>query len=165
MQQDHHYLSQPNKENKMELKYAFKTEDENIVKSIGRDINISFKHAVVICDSLRGMKLVDAISLLEGVIVLEKSIPFKRFNKGVSHRKGLGKNNIAAYPKKAAREILNVLRNLETNADYKGLDTERLKIISIQANKGIARKRRKPKGRWQIWKSQFVSIQVIAKEI
>ncbi|RLI86697.1 MAG: 50S ribosomal protein L22 [Candidatus Altiarchaeales archaeon] len=149
----------------MELKYAFKPEDESkIAKAIGRDINISFKHAVVICDKIRGMGLGDAIKLLEAVVALEKSISFKRFNTGISHRKGLGKDNIAKYPQKAAGEILNVLRGVETNADYKGLDTERLKIINIQANKGIARRRRKPRGRWQIWRSQLVSIQVIAQE-
>lgn len=150
----------------MELEYAFKPEDESrIAKAMGRGANISFKHAVVICDKLRGMNLGDAVELLEAVVALEKTIPFRRFNTGVSHRKGLSKDKVAKYPKKAAGEIRNVLRNVEANAEYKGLDIERLKIINIQANKGIARKRRKPKGRWRMWKTQLVSIQVIAQEI
>ena len=150
---------------KMKLHYSLKPKDESrIVKGMGRDLNISFKHAVVICDKLRGMMLMDAIKLLEAVIALERTIPFKKFKKGIGHRRGMGKENTGKYPKKAASEILNVLRNLETNADYKGLDPEKLRIIHIQALKGIARLRRKPKGRWAIWRSQLVNVQAIAEE-
>ena len=105
------------------------------------------------------------MSLLEAVIALERPITFRRFNKGIGHRKGLGKDNIGKYPKKAADEILKILRNVETNADFKGLDSERLRIIHVQAQKGIARRRRRPKGRWRLWKTQLVSVQVIVKEI
>ncbi len=149
----------------MELHYSTKPKDEGkAVKGMGRDLNISPKHAVVICDKLRGMKLTDAINLLEAVIALEKTIVFRKFKKGIGHRRGLGKENIGKYPKKAAGEILNILRNLETNADYKGLDIERLKITHIQALKGIARRRRKPRGRWAVWRTQLVNVQAIVEE-
>ena len=140
-------------------------EDESkIARAIGRDMDISFKHAVLICDKLRGMMLRDAINLLDAVIKLDMSIPFRRFNKGVGHRKGLGRDAIGKYPAKAAQHILRILRNLENNADYKGLDVDRLRIKHIQAQKGIARRKRKPKGRWAIWRTQLVSVQVIAEE-
>jgi large subunit ribosomal protein L22 len=135
-----------------------------IVKAMGRDLNISFKHAIVICDKLRGMPITQAMNLLQGVVSLKQTIPFRRFNKGVGHKKGLGKDKIGKYPKKAANEILKVLKNLETNSEYKGLDPEKLKIIHIQAQKGISRRKRKPKGRYQIWETQFVNVQVIAEE-
>lgn len=146
----------------MELDYALKPKDESrVAKAIGKDLDVSFKKAVVVCDALRGMDLDDAITLLEGVVALEKPIPFKKYLKGVSQVSGVG---IAKYPKKVATEILKVLKNVQTNADYKGLDTEKLEIIHIQANKGPSRKRRKPKGRWKAWKTQYVSIQAIVKE-
>jgi large subunit ribosomal protein L22 len=149
----------------MELQYSLKPKDESkLVKGMGRDMNISLKHAVVVCDKLRGMKLTDAISLLEAVVALEKTIVFRRFNKGIGHRGGLGKENIGKYPMKAAGEILNVLRNLEANADYKGLDAKNLRITHLQALKGIARRRRKPKGRWAVWRSQLVNVQAVAEE-
>jgi len=147
----------------MELKYSQKIEDESkIAKGMGTGLNMSFKHSVAICDKLRQMMLTDAITLLESVVALEKTIPFKRFRKGIGHRKG--EDKIAKYPKKASSEILKVLMGVEANADYKGLDTERLRLVHIQAQKGIARKRVRPKGRWHTWKSQFVHIQAIAKE-
>lgn len=131
---------------------------------MGRDFDISFKHAVEICDKLRGMELSDAIKLLESVVALERTIPFRRFNKGIGHRRGLGRDNVGKYPKKAASFILRVLRNLEANADFRGLDLGRLRITHIQALKGISRKRRKPRGRWTIWRRELVSIQAIAEE-
>jgi large subunit ribosomal protein L22 len=134
------------------------------VKAIGRDFNVSFKHAVEICTSLRGMKLSEGIILLEGVAAMEKSIPFHRFNKGIGHKRGLGKNFLSRFPEKAAGEILGVLQNLQANAEYRGLDVESLRITHIQALRGISRKRRKPKGRWTTWKTEFVNVQAFAEE-
>jgi len=146
----------------MELKYAYVPENQGkVVKALGKDIDVSYKKAVVVCDKLRGMNLEDAIALLEAVAALEQPIPFKKYNKGTSQRPGAG---VAKYPVKVAAEILKVLKNAQTNAEYKGLDAEKLRIISIQANKGPARRRRKPKGRWKAWKTQYVSVQAIVKE-
>lgn len=148
------------------MKYSLKLDDEErIVKAMGRDMDISFKHAVLICDKLRGMRIKDAINILESVIKLERTIPFRRFNKGVGHRKGLKKDKISKYPVKASKNILKILRNLENNADYKGLDPDKLLIKHIQAQKGISRLRRKPRGRWALWKRQYVNIQIIAEEV
>jgi len=150
----------------MGLNYSVKLEDEsNIAKSMGADLNVSFKHAVVICDKLKGMKVTDAISLLESVITLEKSIPFRRLNCGVGHRSNSEEFKVGKYPKKAAAEFLKILRNLEGNAEFKGFDTENLKIIHVAAQKGLSRKKTAPKGRWKRWVTQLVNVQVIAKEV
>ncbi len=150
----------------MRLNYSMTpVNDAKAIKGMGRDFNISFKHAVVICDKVRGMKLSEAMNLLEAVIALEKTIPFKKFNKGIGHRRGLGKDNIAKYPKKAASVILSVLKNIEANADYKGLDNERLIISHIQALKGISRKRRKPKGRYATWRTDLINVQAVVEEL
>ena len=147
----------------MELDYSLKPQNEaKVAKAIGKDINISFKKTIAVCDCVREKNLTEAIALLERVIALEEAIPFRKYNKGVSHRTGVG---IAKYPKKAATEVLKVLKNAQGNAEYKGLDNDRLKIISIMVNKGQCRKRRKPKGRWKAWKTQFVCVQAVVREI
>ena len=146
----------------MELKYAYVPQNQSkVAKALGKDIDVSFKKAVVVCDKLRGMKLEEAITLLEAVVALEQPIPFKKYKDGTSHKPGMGP---AKYPKKAAGEILKILKNAQTNAEYKGLDTGKLQVINIQANKGPSRKRRKPKGRWKAWKTQYVSVMAIVKE-
>ena len=45
------------------------------------------------------------------------------------------------YPVKAAKMILQVLENAENNAEFKGLDVERMKIIHACAQKGMIVKR------------------------
>ena len=58
----------------MELKYSRQIEDEGTVaKAMGTDLNISLKHAIVICDKLRGMKVNAAISLLKAVWMLHSN--------------------------------------------------------------------------------------------
>jgi ribosomal protein L22 len=44
------------------------------------------------------------------------------------------------------------------------MDPEKIKITHIEAQKGITRKRRKPKGRYKTWRTQFVHVQAVAKE-
>lgn len=40
------------------------------------------------------------------------------------------------YPKKAATEFVKLIDNLESNAEYRGMDLDRLKIINATVHKG-----------------------------
>ncbi|GAB6056068.1 50S ribosomal protein L22 [Methanobacterium alkalithermotolerans] len=120
------------------INYAFKEDDKaKTAKAIGRALKISPKHAVEICRELRGMKLERAKVYLEEVIQMQKAVPFKRHNKKVGHRKGLKGWPTGRYPVKAAGHILKVLENAEANAEYKGLDSENLKIMHISSHRGF----------------------------
>ncbi|MBU4535159.1 MAG: 50S ribosomal protein L22 [Euryarchaeota archaeon] len=120
------------------INYAFKEDDKaKTAKAIGRALKISPKHAVEICRELRGMKLERAKVYLEEVIQMQKAVPFKRHNKKVGHRKGLNGWPTGRYPVKAAGHILKVLENAEANAEYKGLDSENLKIMHISSHRGF----------------------------
>jgi large subunit ribosomal protein L22 len=107
----------------------------------GRNIDISPKHAIEVTRALRGMKLEQAMDYLDEVIALKKSVPFKRHNKKVAHRSDLVGWHSGRYPVKACREIKKVLENLENNAIFKGLDTEKIKLVHI-----ISQRARKIKG-------------------
>ena len=147
----------------MELAYAYKPKNKDAsVKAIARDLNMSPKDAILICDVLRGMPLDKAIAYLKDVVALKKPVPHPKYNKSTGHRKedGFGPGR---YPQKAAREILLLLENLTTNAEYKGLSPEGLKLTHIQALKGITRRKRKPKGRWKVWRTQLVHLQAICE--
>ena len=101
----------------------------------GRDLRISPKAAREICHHIRGMKLERAKEVLEGVIEIKTPIPYRRHNKKVAHRKGAQGFDAGRFPKKAAGVILKLLDSVESNAEFKGLYTERLKIIHIAANR------------------------------
>jgi len=149
----------------MDLAYSYKPKNtESSVRGMARDIDISFKDAVVVCDSIRGLKLEEAISYLTEVVALEKPVPYHRFNSSVGHRRNLEKGGPGKYPQKVAKEIIILLQNISTNAEYKGLSTEDMKITHLQAQKGVTRRRRKPKGRWKVWRTQLVHIQAVCEE-
>jgi large subunit ribosomal protein L22 len=115
----------------MKYKYAFKSDKENIVKVVGRDLGISTKQAIELCSYIRGMRLKNAITLLEKVMKKQAAVPFKRFTEGAGHKKGFG---AAKYPLRASEQFLALLKSLEANAQNKGLSAD-LKIIHACAQR------------------------------
>ncbi|HHQ44659.1 MAG TPA: 50S ribosomal protein L22 [Candidatus Altiarchaeales archaeon] len=149
----------------MEIKYSQEPEDKtSTVKAMGRDYNISFKSTVELCKHLKGMPLTKALKILEKVKEKEYAVPYTRFNKGVGHRKGAGVK-IGKFPVKVARHVEMVLKNLEANAEFKGMDAQNITITSLNAIKGRAIQKRRPKGRWKVWNTQYVHIQAIGQEV
>ncbi len=121
----------------MKYKYSYK-DTENSAKAAGINLPISLKHAVNICSELRMKSLADAKSILEGVIKKRNPIRFRRYNRDLGHKKGMGPGR---YPVKASREILKILRSAEANAQVKGLNTSNLIIRHIAVKKGSTQMR------------------------
>ncbi len=117
----------------MKLNYSIEPVPEKTSKAMGKELHISRKHAHEIASAIKGMKLNIARSFLEDVVLLKRAVPYKRYTKSVPHRKGMCTGR---YPQKAAKEFLRVLKNAESNAAYKGLDSENLKITHIATKKG-----------------------------
>lgn len=119
--------------------YSLKTvETERTVKCSGRELKISPKGAVEICRTIRGMRLEDSRTLLERVIDKKRAIVYRRFKKEVPHRTHEERGYAAGrYPVKAAERILRLLGELESNAEYKGLNIEKLRIIHAAAHMGM----------------------------
>ncbi|MEM0202481.1 MAG: 50S ribosomal protein L22 [Archaeoglobaceae archaeon] len=118
------------------IAYSYKPADETkAVKAMGYEIPMSFKHAVEICRELRGKKIPQAMSFLEGVIAMRIPVPMRKYKKKVAH-KNIPGWYAGRYPQKAAKEILKVIKNLKANAEYKGLNADELIIVHAQAKKG-----------------------------
>ena len=118
---------------------------EKTAKASAREIRVSPKHATEICKTIKGMKLPKAKTYLQQVIKIEKPVPFRKHKKKQPHRRGLQKTPAGKYPQKAAQKILKKLKEAETNAEFKGLDTENLRIIHASAYPGMKIKRYKPR--------------------
>lgn len=152
----------------MANKYAY-NEDNNEAKTaraMAKSLKISPKHCVEICNAIRGMDVAKAKAYLEDVIDMKKSVPFKRHNKGVGHRKGQNGWPSGRYPVKAAAQILKVLENAEANAEYKGMDTEKLVIEHISSHKGIVIRGAIPRafGRVTPFNTPTTHIQIVLQE-
>ncbi len=118
------------------IAYSYKPVDETkAVRAMGYEIPMSFKHAVEICRELKGKKVPQAMSFLEGVIAMRFPVPMRRHKKKVAH-KNISGWYAGRYPQKAAKEILKVIKNLKSNAEYKGLNVDDLIIVHAQAKKG-----------------------------
>ena len=96
---------------------------------------------------------------------MRRSVPFKRYKKKVAHKSDLHKWYAGRYPQKAARYILKVLKNLEANAEYKGLDVDKLVIVHAQAKRGRVIKRYMPRafGRATPKFQQLTTVEFVAE--
>ncbi len=77
-----------------------------------------------------------AIELLESVIEEKAWIPYRRHKKKRGHHPGMKKWPAGGHPVKASKMILKILKNAEANADDKGLDIDRLKVVHAAAHRG-----------------------------
>jgi large subunit ribosomal protein L22 len=118
---------------------------EKAVKASGREIRVSHKNTREVCRTIKGMMLTQAKAYLKDVMIKKKAVPYKRFTKKLGHRHGLEKAFVGKYPIKAAKQVLKVLEGAEANAENKGLDTDRLRIIHAAASQGMKLKRFKPR--------------------
>lgn len=134
----------------------------------GRDIRCSPKHAREICNTIGGMMIEDAKIFLDKVILQKQAIPFKRYNKKQAHHKGLDRFRWDAgrYPVKAAQAVLDVIANAENNAEYKGLDLDRVRIIHAATHQGRKIKKYIPRafGRSTPYFKTLTHIEIVLEE-
>jgi large subunit ribosomal protein L22 len=116
----------------MKYSYAIEKIEENAAKACGKDLGISTKMAIEICNSLRYKKLDRAKSILKDAIDKKKAIPFKRFHRDLGHKPGMAAGR---YPVNACKEILRLLESTEANAVFKGLSAASLKVTHVCAKK------------------------------
>jgi len=91
---------------------------------------------VEVCREVRGIMVEDAAKILEEIISQKRPVSFRRYNKQIGHRKGK-KFGAGRYPKKTAKAVLDVLRHAQHNAEYKGLDSDNMRIVHISSSKGM----------------------------
>ena len=146
--------------------YAFQNYDSTRhVRASMREKKISHKHAREIASAIKGLTVEKARDYLQDVIKHKRSIPFRRFKNQVGHRTDPGVM-AGRYPEKAVTEVLKLLDNLESNAEYKGLDMDRLKIINETAQKGVIIQRIIPRaqGRATPKNNVMTHFEIVAQE-
>jgi large subunit ribosomal protein L22 len=110
----------------------------------------------------------DAKALLEDVIEGRKAIQYKRYVMAIAHkansypRKGPG-----GYPRNVAKAVLKVLKSAQDNAEFKGLDSEHMRIVTIASHRGSVTEGQKARahGRATQWNEQTTNIEVVLQEV
>ncbi|RLF12385.1 MAG: 50S ribosomal protein L22 [Thermoprotei archaeon] len=150
-----------------EFGYSLQNYDpDRMARASGRDLRVSWKKAVEVCRFIKGRKLSQARELLERVLRKEIMIPFTRFRKKRAHHGSINGHPSGGYPIRVVREVLKILRNVEANAESKGLDVEKLVIIHAAAHKGMVIRKYIPRafGRATPYNQQLVHIEIAVKE-
>ncbi|RLE57721.1 MAG: 50S ribosomal protein L22 [Thermoprotei archaeon] len=139
---------------------------EKTVWACGRDLRISWKFAVEVCRAIKGLTLREAMKYMEDVIKLKRLVPIRTYKKKVAHHAGIEGWPVARWPRKVAKAVLDVLKNLENNARVKGMDPERLVIVHAAAMKGTRIVKYIPRafGRSTPFFQQLVHIEIAAQE-
>lgn len=147
--------------------YSREFDKEITARAQGHELHVSPKHCVELCRELRRMDLTEAKSYLDAVIKKKRAVRFKRYNSEVGHRKGLVGWDAGRYPQKAASEILKVIKNAEANAEYKGLDTEKMKIVHSLMRRGRVIQGRMPRamGRATPKNTETATVEIVLQEV
>lgn len=106
------------------------------VRASSREADISPKTAREVCKSIVGLTVPEARTFLEEVVALKRPVAFRRFKLKSGHRSELQGFPAGAYPEKSAGEVLRVLENLQSSAEFKGLNPDRVKILHAAAYGG-----------------------------
>ncbi|MFY9716331.1 MAG: 50S ribosomal protein L22 [Thermoplasmata archaeon] len=135
----------------------------NVARARGVEVPISPKKTYEVLNAIRGMPLARARTLLEDVIEQRRAIPFRRYNQETAHKRGIGPGR---YPQKVAHQVLKILTNAQENAEYEGLDTDRLFIKVAACARGRIRKASMPRahGRATPWNEQTTHIEIVLGE-
>ena len=131
-----------------------------------REKGISHKHAREIAVAIKGLSIEKARDYLQNIVNLKRAVPFRRYKEQVGHKSDPGVMS-GRYPQKSATEFLKALDNLESNAEYKGMDLDRLKIVNATVHKGVMIKRFTPRamGRATPKNNVLTHIELVAQEV
>ena len=118
--------------------------------------------------ALKNMNLKKALKFLEDVKEQKQCVPFRRFNGGVgrcAQAKVWGVTQ-GRWPEKSASFLQSLLKNAESNALLKGLNTEVLAIKHIQVNQAPKQRRRthRAHGRINPYMSSPCHIEIVLSE-
>ena len=144
--------------------YTYRTEPGvSVARARGVEVPISPKKTYEVLNAIRGLPVDRATTILEDAIALRHAIPFRRYNQETAHHTGTGPGR---YATKVAKNVLQVLENAKENAEYDGLDADRLFVKVAASSRGRIRKANMPRahGRATQWNEQTTHIEIVLAE-
>jgi len=109
---------------KSEVKVEKKAKKTEAVVN-GRDLSVSLKHAVSLCNFIKGKEIDKAVSELEEVARLKRAIPMRG---EIPHKSGMMSGR---YPTKGAGIFIKLLKSLKSNAIANEIELEKYKLHAI----------------------------------
>ncbi|NGM69464.1 50S ribosomal protein L22 [Natronolimnobius sp. AArcel1] len=151
----------------MGINYSVDADPDKTAKAMLRERHMSNKHSKEVARAIKGRTVADAQAYLQDVIDEEQSVPFKSHNSGAGHRSDIEGWDAGKYPEKVSGEFLDLLENVEANADQQGFDGSAMEIVHVAAHKVGESVGRKPRamGRASAWNTPQVDVEIVVEEI
>merc|ERR1712121_290403 len=110
----------------------------------GSHLRVHYKNTRETAHNIKHMHLRRAQTYLKNVVGKKECVPFRRHTGGIGRcaQAKHWKTTQGPWPKKSAEFLLQMLKNAESNAEFKGLDTDHLVIDHIQVNRAPKMRRR-----------------------
>merc|ERR1711953_1101809 len=110
----------------------------------GSHLRVHYKNTRETAHNIKNMHLRRAQTYLKNVVGKKECVPFRRHTGGIGRcaQAKHWKTTQGRWPKKSAEFLLQMLKNAESNAEFKGLDTDHLVIDHIQVNRAPKMRRR-----------------------
>ncbi|NUB92500.1 50S ribosomal protein L22 [Haloterrigena sp. SYSU A558-1] len=150
----------------MGINYSVDADPDETAKAMLRERHMSHKHSKEVARAIKGRTVEDAQEYLQRVIDEEESVPFKSHNAGAGHRSDIDGWDAGKYPEKVSGEFLDLLENVEANADHQGFDGASMEIVHVAAHKVGESVGRKPRamGRASSWNTPEVDVEIVVSE-
>ena len=144
--------------------YTYQSESGvSVARARGIELPMSPKKTYEVLNAIRGLPVERARHLLEEVVALRRAVPFRRYNQETAHHRGRGPSR---YPRKVAEHVLAVLQNAEQNAEYEGMDAERLyvKVAASARGRILAGMMPRAHGHGDPWNEQTTNVEIVLAE-
>ncbi|QFU83947.1 50S ribosomal protein L22 [Natronorubrum aibiense] len=151
----------------MGINYSVDADPDATAKAMLRERHMSHKHSKEVARELKGRSVGNAQAYLQDVIDQKQSVPFKSHNSGAGHRSDVEGWDAGKYPEKVSEAFLDLLENVESNADHQGFDGESMEIVHVAAHKVGESVGRKPRamGRASAWNTPQVDVEIVVEEV
>ena len=170
----------------MALGYSVQPDPDKTAKALGRELELKPRHAIEVARFVRGHDTKKAKDLLRSVLLgagerprlpeddkeeaerilglPRRAVPFRRHVGSKGHRKG--KVGPGGYPVKTVTAFLKLIEQAESNAEYKGLDPEKLFVQHAAAQRArvVRGMMPGPRGSGKPWNKSLTHIEIVVAE-
>jgi len=153
------------------VKYSVKPDkEEKAAKASISYLRVHFKHCVNIAEAIKGQKLGKAQEYLQNVKKYTEAIPIRKYTGGIGRHAVAKQYGVpgdkCGWPQKATQSFLDLLKNVESNAESKGLNIEDVTITHANVNQAPKMRRRtyRAHGRINAYMSSPAHIAIICEE-
>ncbi len=149
--------------------YVGKWDASRMARAYSTNQPASWKYSLEISRALKGKYIQEGEQFLNDIISQKRHLPLRTYSNKIPHKRGTAIDGTKSgrYPQRTCKVWLNLLNTVRANADVKGLDVKKLKVVHATATVGFQRTSNQSQGRisGKVKKAKSAHIEVIVREV